>query len=458
MLNIKTRSIQPEAKSFYKSLFTIVGPIALQNLFSAAVSSADVIMLGYVGQTAIAAASLASYVQFVLFLFFTGLSSGLIMLSSQYWGKKDTYSIETIFGITLKLACSVGLIFSLAAILFPKFLMLIFTNDTELIETGAQYLQIVGVSYFMLAISQAYQASLKSIEHVKIVSIVTIIALSLNIFLNAVFIFGFFGVPKSGIKGVAFATSISRFVEIIICLIASSRIKEVKLSFGTMFRKNKILLKDFFHYSLPALGNEFVWGAAFAMYAVILGHLGSDIVAANSVVNVIRNLATVLCFGMAYGGAILIGKEIGSNDLDKAKRDSSRLIKSTIASGIAGAVLMFCLKPLLPKIASLTPTAANYLNPLLYINCFSVIGASINTVIICGVFRAGGDSKFGFICDTIIMWAVSVPLGLLCAFVFKFPPVIIYFILYLDEWEKMAFVVYHYKSGKWLKNITREFK
>lgn len=452
-----TFSLHSEARDFYKSLFTIVGPIALQNLFSAAVSSADVIMLGFVGQTAIAASSLANYIQFVLFLFFTGLSSGLIMLAAQYWGKKDIYSIETIFGITLKLSCSVGFLFGIAAIFFPRFLMLIFTNDKELIEAGAQYLHIVGVSYVLLAVSQAYQATLKSIEHVKIVTSITVIALSLNIFLNAVFIFGLFGAPKIGIRGVALATSISRAIETVICIVVASRLKDIHLSIKTIFRKNSVLLADFFKYSMPALGNEIVWGAAFSMYAVILGHLGANIVAANSVVNVIRNLATVLCFGMAYGGAILLGKQMGSGNMEKAKRNASRLIKSTIAAGIIGALIMCCLKPLLFMLTTLTAEATAMLEPLLYINCFSVIGATINTVLICGVFRAGGDSKFGFILDTICMWALSVPLGLLSAFVFKLPPLTVYLILYLDEWEKMAIVIKHYKSGHWMKNITRDF-
>lgn len=447
-----------EAKNFYKSLFTIVGPIAIQNLISAAVGSADVIMLGYVGQTAIAATSLANYVQFIMFLFYTGLSSGLIMLSAQYWGKKDVQSIETIFGITLKLSCSVGFVFGAVAIFSPRFLMRIFTNEEKLIAAGAEYLRIVGFSYLILSISQSYQAVLKSIEHVKIVTVTTMIALSLNICLNAVFIFGLCGAPKLGIKGVAIATLISRVVEMIVSFIAGASVKEVPLSLLSIFRRNKVLFRDFLKYSLPALGNEIVWGAAFAMYAVIMGHLGEDLVAANSVVNVIRNLASVLCFGMAYGGAILLGKEMGANDLDKAKRDASRLIKSTIFAGALGAILMAALRPLLFNLADLSPTATSYLTPLLYINCFSILGASINTVIICGVFRAGGDSKFGFVLDTFAMWAVSVPLGLLCAFVFKLPPIWVYLILYLDEWEKMAIVIHHYKSGKWMKNITRDFK
>jgi putative MATE family efflux protein len=446
-----------EARTFYRALFVLVGPIALQNLITAAVSSADVIMLGYVGQTAIAAASLAGQVQFVLMLFFTGMSSGLIMLTAQYWGKKDAESIETLTGIAMRLSCTTGILFTAAAFMFPRSLMRIFTNDESLISTGAEYLRIVSFSYFLLSVSQIFQAVLKSIEHVKLVTALTASALILNVFLNAVFIFGLFGISPRGIKGVALATTIARIVELVLTIAVSLHIKSIRLTPAVIFKHNKLLLKDFSRYSLPALGNELIWGAAFSMYSVIMGHLGEDIVAANSVVNVARNLASVLCFGMAYGGAILIGKEMGSGNLEKAKKDASRLCRSTIAAGVLGGILLVLCRPLVFKIAVLTPQAADFLGTMVYINACSIVGAAINTVMICGIFRAGGDAKFGFILDIISMWGVSVPLGLVCAFVFHLPPILVYFILYLDEFEKMPVVVHHYLKGTWAKNITRDF-
>ena len=447
-----------EAKDFYKDLRHVVTPMAIQNLISAAVNSADVIMLGFVGQTAIAASALAGNVPFILFMISTGLSSGLVMLGAQYWGKKDTESIKTLLGIGLRICCTVEFIVAMVAFFYPRILMLIFTNEEPLIAEGCRYLRAASFSYIFLSFSQMYQAAFKSIERVKIVTIASSTSLILNISLNAVFIFGLFGAPKLGILGVGIATSIARFVEMIVCFVYASRQKDVRFSLGCMLRRNKILTKDFFKYSLPAVGNELVWGAAFSMYSVILGHLGEDIVAANSVVNTVRQLGSVLCFGMAYGGAIVLGKYMGSGDLPLAERNASRLARVTILSGVLGAILTICLYPVLPFIATLNETAAHYRNVLLFINSYSIIGASINTVLICGIFRAGGDSKFGFIADSINMWCVSVPLGLIAAFVLKLPPLWVYFILYLDEFEKMPFVFMHYKKKGWLKNITREIK
>ena len=445
-----------EAKEFYKNLRDVVTPMAIQNLISAAVNSADVIMLGYIGQTAIAASALAGNVAFILFMISTGLSSGLVMLGAQYWGKKDTESIKTLLGIGLRICVTVETIVALVAAFYPRILMLIFTKDPALIAEGCRYLRAVSVSYVCLAFAQMFQSAFKSIERVKIVTITSTTCLFLNIGLNAVFIFGLFGVPKMGILGVGIATSIARFIEMVICFVYAHVQKDVKFSVTCIFRRNKLLTKDFFKYSLPAVGNELVWGAAFSMYSVIMGHLGEDIVAANSVVNTVRQLGTVLCFGMAYGGAIVLGKYMGAGDMEKAERNASRLARVTILSGVLGAVLIVCLYPVLPYIAKLNETAAYYRNVILFINTYSIIGASINTVLICGIFRAGGDSKFGFVADSINMWCVSVPLGLLAAFVFKLPPLWVYFILYLDEFEKMPLVIHHYFKKGWLRNITRD--
>ena len=444
-----------EAKNFYKDLRNVVQPMAIQNLISSAVNSADVIMLGYIGQTAIAASSLAGNVAFILFMISTGLSSGLVMLGAQYWGKKDTEAIKTLLGIGLRICCSVEIIVACIAAFYPRILMLIFTKNEALIAEGCRYLRAASFSYVCLSFSQMFQAGFKSIERVKIVTITSTTSLFLNIGLNAVFIFGLLGVPKMGITGVGIATSIARFIEMVICFIYAGRQTDIKFSVTCVFRRNKLLTRDFFKYSLPAVGNELVWGSAFAMYSVIMGHLGEDIVAANSVVNTVRQLGSVLCFGMAYGGAIVVGKYMGAGDMAVAERNASRLARVTIFSGVLGAVLLICLYPVLPYIADLNETAAHYRNILLFINAYSLIGASINTVLICGIFRAGGDSKFGFVADIINMWCVSVPLGLLAAFVFKLPPLWVYFILFLDEFEKMPFVIHHYFKKGWLRNITR---
>ncbi|MDD3920375.1 MAG: MATE family efflux transporter [Eubacteriales bacterium] len=446
-----------ENKEFYKSLFTLVMPIALQNLLSAAVGSADVVMLGFVGQTALAAVSLANQIQMIMWMFFAGLGSGIMMLVAQYWGKGDTKSVEKIFGVSLRFSICVGLVFSGTSCFFPEFLMRIYTDDPALIAEGAKYLQIVGVSFLVLSFSQMYLNTIKSLERVKKATMMAASSLLTNVFFNAVFIFGWFGMPKLGVFGVGLATLMGRTVELIWCVIDSKRNRVLRLRFSAVFRPTGILTKDFWHYSWPAMSNEAIWGAAFSMYAVIMGHLSADLVAANAVVTVVRDLAMVVGMGVAYGGAIMLGKEMGQSHLEEAKRCASKLCRVALLCGVVGGLGILLLRPVIFNVVTtLNETATQYLSSMLYISSYYVIGVIMNTTVICGVFRSGGDSRFGVICDAIDMWCVMVPIGFLCAFVFKLPPMTVYFILCLDEFIKMPVVYAHYKRYKWMKNITRD--
>lgn len=453
---LKERAVSGAPDTFYQDIFRLVMPIVLQNLLNTAVNSADVVMLGYVGQTALSASSLANQWQFILNLIYSGITSGMIMLVAQYWGKGDTRTIEKIMGIATALSALVSAAFAVLACFFPQIVMLFFTNDPELIEAGSSYLRIIGVSYLFMSISQVYLNTMRAIERVAFSTVVSGAALVINIGLNAVFIFGLFGAPKMGIVGVALATLIARVVETGACLADSLRFRTIQFRPSRIFRFERIIFKDFIHYALPALGNDIVWGVGFAMYSVIMGHLGSDIVAANSVVVVVRNLGTAVCFGLASGGAILLGKEIGENRVEDVKRHASKLCWVTFASGIAGGLVVLLVRALLPSIGNLTETANEYLRIMLLINGYYVLGQAMNTTVVLGVFRSGGDSRFGFICDTIDMWVFAVPLGFITAFVLHLPPMVVYFLICLDEFVKMPVVYRHYKSYKWLKNITRE--
>lgn len=447
----------PSAKDrFYPQIMRLVIPIIIQNLLSASVNSADVVMLNYVGQSSISAVSLAANYAGVLFMVYYGLGTGASMLSAQYWGKKDLQAIRVVEGIALRFSIVISLCFSAFALFAPELMMKLFTNDAELIAIGAGYLRVMSLTYFCWGIIEIYLAVLRSIGRVTVSMVLNVLAFSLNILLNAVFIFGLFGAPKLGATGVAIATATSRVVELIGCILVSLFSKDLKLKLSYMFIRNKTLFKDFLKLSLPALGNDVSWSVAFSMYSVILGHLGTDAVAANSLVTVVRNFGTVLCFGTASAGGILLGNVMGENDMERAKVYASKILRLTIITGAIGGVLILAATPFVLHFADLSDTAMHYLKYMLYINSYYVMGAAVNTTLIAGVFRAGGDSRFGLICDTVDMWCYAVPLGFIAAFVLKLPVLVVYFLLCTDEFVKWPWVIKHYLSKKWLKNITRD--
>lgn len=453
---MKYRSKNQEADDFYPKILKLVIPIVIQNLLSAAVNSADVVMLNYVGQSSISAVSLASNYANVLFMVYYGLGTGASMLCAQYWGKKDLQPIRIVEGIALRFSILITLVFSSFALFAPRLMMQLFTKDAELITIGAGYLRVMSVTYLCWCIVEIYLSILRSIGRVTVSMCLNILAFVLNIFLNAVFIFGLFGAPKLGATGVAMATALSRIIELIGCIIVSLCSHDIRLNPAYMFLRNKLLVRDFIHLALPALLNDISWSVAFSMYSVILGHLGTDAVAANSLVIVVRNFGTVLCFGTASAGGILLGNVMGQGNLELARSYARKILKLTVITGAVGGVLILAVTPFVLHFASLTDTAMHYLKYMLLINSYYIMGAAVNTTLIAGVFRAGGDSRFGMICDTVDMWCYAVPLGFIAAFVFKLPVMVVYFLLCTDEFVKWPWVIKRYKSEKWLKNITRD--
>lgn len=449
-------SISTGKNDFYRQIFKLAIPIIIQNLLSAAVNSADVIMLNYVGQSSISAVSLAANYSSILFMVYYGLGTGASLLCSQYSGKNNLQAIHAVEGIALRFSVWISILVALIAFMMPQRMMQLFTAAPELIAIGSSYLRVMGITYICWGISEIYLAVLRSIGRVTISMVLNVLAFVLNIFLNAVFIFGLFGAPKLGATGVAIATALSRLIQLLACVIVSIMSKDVKLNPAYMFLRSKVLFHDFIRLSLPALGNDLSWSVAFSMYSVILGHLGTDAVAANSLVIVVRNIGSVFCFAIASAGTILLGQIMGKGDLEKSKKYASRMLRLTVITGALGGVIVLAVTPFVLKFASLNETAMHYLKYMLLINSYYIMGSAVNTALIAGVFRAGGDTKFGLICDTVDMWVYAVPLGFFAAFVLKLPVLWVYFLLCTDEFVKWPWVLQHYRKGEWAKNITRE--
>ena len=444
-------------RALHGRIARLTGPIVLQNLLSAAVNSADVVMLNFVGQAHISAVSLAAQYASILFMVFYGLGTGVTMLSAQYFGKGDMRAVDAVEGIALRFSLGMATLFAAAALAVPRAMMRVFTPDQELIAIGASYLRNVSVAYLCWGFIEIYLATLRSVGRVAVSTALNTTAFLLNIMLNAVFIFGLFGAPKLGAAGVALATSISRVVELILVMIVSARSRDVKLKLSHMFIRSRLLFRDFLRMALPATLNDISWGLAFSMYSVIIGNfLGTDMVAANSFTSLVRSFGTVLCFGVASAGGILLGQLLGDGRMNEAERAAKAVMRLTVLFGFLGGLVVLAAMPIALRFASLSDVGRGYLKTMLLINTYYVMGQAVNTTLIAGVFRAGGDSRFGAICDTIDMWCYAVPLGFIAAALLKLPPMWVYFLLCTDEFVKWPWVIGHYRSRKWLRNITRE--
>ncbi len=447
-------TLKNDKSEFGKKLLTLVLPIAFQQFMLATVSASDAIMLGMIDQASLSAVSLAGQIQFVFNLFLAAMTIGTSIFAAQYWGKGDKAAVEKILAIALRISAAVSIGFFAAAVFFPAFLMRIFTPDAELIGAGVQYLRVVGVSYVLCGVSQIYLCIMKNSERAGKSTIISSVAVVLNIFLNAVFIFGLWGAPKMGIAGAALATVISRIVELLWALFDSKGAGRIKVRMTYMIHTDTLLKRDFWKYTLPVLGNELVWGCGFTMYSVIMGHLGTDAVAANAIANIVKNLIACFCLGLGSGGGIIVGNELGAGRLDTARTYGRRLCRLSIVSGVISGVFLLALSPAILTFSNLTPQANTYLKWMLIMCSYYMIGKAVNGTTIAGIFCAGGDSKFGFLCDTVTLWCITVPLGLIAAFVLKLPVLAVYFIVNLDELVKLPAVYRHYKKYIWVKDLT----
>ena len=443
-----------DKREFRKKLLSLVLPITFQQFMLAVVSASDALMVGVIGQDLLSAVSLASQITFVYNLFLAAMTIGTSMFAAQYWGKGDKDAVERILGIVLRSSMSVSFVFFLGAIFLPEYLMRIFTPDPELIHYGVQYLQIVGITYLLCGISQIYLCIMKNSGLASMSMIISSTAAFLNIVLNAVLIYGLFGAPRMEAAGAAAATAIARAAELLWVFWELRKTGRVKIRFLYIRKPDQGLKKDFWHYTLPVLGNELVWGGGFTMYSVIMGHLGTDAVAANSIANIVKNLIASLAGGIGNGGSIMVGNELGAGRLEMAKAYGKKLCHIAVVSGILSGIFLLLISPLVLQVTDLSPTAEGYLKWMLVMCAVYMAGKYVNGTTIGGIFCAGGDSRFGFLCDAVTLWCFTVPVGLLAAFVLKWPVLAVYFIVNSDEIVKLPAVYLHYGKYKWLKDLT----
>lgn len=438
-----------------QQMLHLVVPIAIQQFMLALVSATDALMLGFVDQTSLSAVSLAGQVQFVLNLFVAGIAAGCGIMIAQYWGKRDTASIEKVMPVALYTNLLSGGIFTVLALMIPGGLMHIFTNDPLLIANGASYLRAVALSYVFCGISQIYLILLKNTGHAALSSKISSSAVIINIILNAILIFGLFGAPCLGIVGAAYATVTARLVELVWAYFAVRHAHNVAIRWSGILHTSKVLTKDFWYYTTPALGAALVWGIAFVLYSVILGHMGSDAVAANSIASIVKSMVQCVIRGVSAGAGILVGNLLGANELEKAKNYGGRITRISILIGVVTGTILIILSPFVSHVAPMSDTAREYLQFMMVVLGFNLMGQSVNTTVLDGIFCAGGDAKFDMIGNLGAMWCFSVPLGFITAFVFHAPVWLVYIIISLDEIVKLPAVYKHYKKYVWVRNITR---
>lgn len=443
-------------KSLARVTLGIAIPLAAQNLIGFAVNMMDTVMLGQLGDTFLSASALANQLFFLITLAVGGIAGGSNVLVAQAWGKRDRDTIYRMLAYTYRLAVLFALLMSVLAIGFPAMVMRIFTTDGAVIAEGAIYLRIIGFSYLLYAITNVTTATLQAVHTVKISVIASAVAMILNITLNWVLIFGNLGAPEMGIAGAALATLIARVVEFVI-VIVYVYVKEDKLHLriGKLRTLDKSLARKYFVTGMPVILNELFWALGDSALAVVLGRMGTEVVAANSIVAVATNFASIFCRGVTAACCIVVAGTIGAGNRDELPMQKRFFQRIAIGLGILAGGVLLILRPVMLRMYNVDAITIEYASQILRVEAVLQVFRFFQLMNMMGLLRGGGDVKFAMMNDLVFLWGVTVPLGFLCGLVLHWPPVLVYCVIKLDQVIKAVTSEVRLRSGRWIHDTTQ---
>lgn len=441
-------------------------PIALQNLLSSSFSLVDTLMVGMLGDIPLSAIGMAGQYSWFLSMILFGLTSGLTMFASQFWGAKDIPSIRRVYGIALIIGCSVAGIFTFVGAAFPQGVMLIFNRKPEVVSVGAEYLSIAAYSYIAMALNYIFMGILRSTEQVKLPLFATLFSTVVNCGLNYVFIFGFdaFGIAAMGARGAALATLVSSWLSPTIIFAVSVLKKNILIApLREMFGFSKVFVKEFLRRALPVVANETVWGLGTLIFNIAYSNLGHDIYAAVTILRTFESIAFVFFIGLGNASSVIVGKQIGAGKIDSAIRDSRRFVVLVpLISLVLCAIIVVFRKYIVGLFDLDGAISGSTLDLAVTILCIYACEMPIRNIpyiMLCGIFRPGGETKKGMKYDLLFEWAVSLPITIAAAYLLRLPFPFVFAIMYISEdWLKTFFCIRYYLSEKWIKPVTPEGK
>lgn len=446
-------------KRFYRLLFSIALPIAVQNLITFMVSMVDTLMVGALGEIQLSAVSISNNLFFVLTILMFGLAGGSNIMISQYWGKGNVKTIHKILAIMYRVCLLITGIFIFIALFLPKYFMGIFTTDKAVIDFGASYLRIVCIGYLFYSITNCTIMMLRSVKTVSISIIVYTASLVVNSILNWIFIFGNLGAPELGIRGAAIATVCARITEFSIVLVFMFIYeRKIGLKIEHLLKLDKEILKDYVGLCTPVLCNELLWAIGASMISVIVGRMGTEVVAANSINGVAHQFVTVFIFGMSNATAVIIGNTIGEGKKEKAKEYAYSIGIFSVVMGCISGLMILLIKPFVVNFYNVSYSTKLIAMEIMTVTSGIIVFQSLASNFMMGVLRGGGDAKFVLINDLIFMWLVAIPGGFFVAFVLELPVALVFLVIKCDEILKSLTSVYRVISGKWVNDVTKDYE
>lgn len=443
-------------RGFYKNFFTIYIALVLQNVISLSVNLADNMMLGAYSEVSLSGVAAVNQIQFIFQQLLTAIGDGLVIFCSQYWGKKQTGPMKKISATAMHMALGTAILLFILVSIFPSQAVGMFTTDSAIIGEGVRYMNIMRFTYIFFAVTMTLLATLRSVEIVKIAFYLSLSTLVINCGINYVLIYGRFGAPELGVAGAAIGTLTARVVEcaaVIIYIVKKE--KSLGLKLRDYLQTDRVLRKDYIKVTLPMLVVQGLWGLNTAMQTVILGHMTTGAIAANSAASTLFMLVKSTAVGAASTASVIIGKTIGTGDIPKVKEYSRTLQRMFLIIGVFSGILLFFIRIPILSLYDLSPSTKAMADTFLIILSVVCVGMSYQMPTNNGIIRGGGSAMFVVKMDIISIWVIVIPLSLIMAFVVKAPPAVVVCCLNADQIFKCipAYLKSHY--GNWIRTLTR---
>jgi len=453
--------------SFYKKVFALALPIALQSLITIGVNMLDNIMVGSLGDTALSATSLANSFISVFQIFCMGLGMGASVLVSRYWGMKlsadneatsldASRALKQTVCLMLRLNVTLASFFALATLVMPGIIMRTYTDKEHIVAMGVSYFRYSVLTYFFVGISLVVTIVLRSVGQVLYPLVVSIVAFLVNLSANYILIFGKFGAPKLGVAGAALGTLIARIVECTLIMVYLL-VFDTKICFRVkdFFMNTKSLLREYIRISIPVLISDGILAIGTNSVAMVIGHLDEAFITANSITSVTQQLSTVVISGVSQAGAIVTGITLGEGDRDKTMCQGYQFFRlGLLLGGLSAAFIYLFSDAIIGIYKNITPEAMETAKSLMLAICVIIVFQGTNSIMTKGVLRGGGDTKILMLADNIFLWVLAIPLGILAGFYLKLPAFWIYVLLKSDQIFKTVWSFLRLRSGKWIKKIS----
>lgn len=444
-------------KDFYRTFWRLFFMIVLQNAIVLSVNLADNLMIGGYSETALSGVAAVNSLQFLFQQLTIGIGDALVTMGSQYWGQGRTAPIKQLGKAAVLAGAALGLFLFVLTSMFPYQIVGLFSETAEIVEQGVQYLKIVRWTYLSFAVSSTLLSLLRTVEIVRISTVVSAVALVTNCSINYLLIEGNLGAPEMGVRGAAIGTLIARALEL--CIILAYYIfidKRLCVRKDDLIKTDFSLVRDYFKHCLYFVMVSFIFGSSVALQNVILGNMSDSAIAANSIASTLFQMLKVMAVGAASATAIIIGKTVGKGDMQKLKEYVRTFQCIFLCISLLTGVTLFIIRSFILEFYDLSPETYATAKSFLLVLCITGMGTAYQMPVNIGIVRGGGDSKFVFINDLISIWGIVLPLSFLGAFVFKWDPTIVLFCLNSDQIFKCAAAAIKANRYKWAKKLTRE--